>query len=113
MRSEESRPEKVLLGTSGWSYKEWEEIFYPNAKTPKLTYYSRIFRTTEIDSTFYAYPTKGLVFGWAKNTPTGFEFSAKLPKLITHDKRLDLESGVEMDLFDSQIFLRRCKIRTS
>lgn len=88
----------VLLGTSGWSYKEWEKIFYPDSKTPKLTYYSKIFATAEIDSTFYAYPNKGLVSGWARNTPPGFQFAAKIPKLITHDKKLDLEQGIEIDL---------------
>ncbi|MDG6906783.1 MAG: DUF72 domain-containing protein [Nitrososphaerota archaeon] len=98
MKSETNRQENVLIGTSGWSYKEWEKIFYPDAKTPKLSYYSKVFRTAEIDSTFYAYPSKGLVFGWVKNTPESFEFSAKLPKLITHDKKLDLEKGVEIDL---------------
>ena len=80
--------EKVVLGTSGWSYKEWEKVFYPDSKTPKLSYYSGVFSTAEIDSTFYAYPNKGLAFGWARNTPDDFQFSAKIPKLITHDKKL-------------------------
>ena len=86
MKSAVSSLGNVLLGTSGWSYKEWERIFYADTKTPKLSYYSHIFQTAEIDSTFYAYPPKGLVYGWARNTPEHFQFSAKLPKLITHDK---------------------------
>jgi uncharacterized protein YecE (DUF72 family) len=97
-KSKESSFENILLGTSGWSYKEWEKVFYPDSKTPKLSYYSSIFRTAEIDSSFYAYPNRGLAFGWARNTPYAFQFSAKIPKLITHDKRLDLERGVEIDL---------------
>jgi uncharacterized protein YecE (DUF72 family) len=88
----------ISIGTSGWSYKEWEKIFYPDSKVPKLTYYSGIFGTAEIDSTFYAYPTRGLVLGWARNTPPNFEFAAKLPQTITHDKRLDLSKGAEVDL---------------
>jgi uncharacterized protein YecE (DUF72 family) len=88
---------EVYLGTSGWSYKEWVKVFYPSDETKKLSFYSKYFMTAEIDSTFYAYPNKGLVFGWAKNTPDGFLFSAKLPKLVTHDKRLDLEKGVKAD----------------
>lgn len=88
----------VLLGTSGWSYTDWEKILYPDSKTPKLSYYSKIFHTAEIDSTFYAYPNRGLVLGWARNTPPSFRFSAKIPRLITHDKKLDLEQGVEIDL---------------
>jgi uncharacterized protein YecE (DUF72 family) len=88
----------IKIGTSGWSYKEWENVFYPDSKTPKLSFYSGIFATAEIDSTFYANPNKGLVFGWTRNTPKDFQFAVKLPQLITHKKKLDLEQGVEVDL---------------
>ncbi|MBI3859832.1 MAG: DUF72 domain-containing protein [Thaumarchaeota archaeon] len=88
----------LQIGTSGWSYKEWTGVFYPTSATNKLSFYSKIYGTAEIDSTFYAYPSRGLVFGWAKHTPDDFVFSAKLPRLITHDKRLELGSGVEGDL---------------
>lgn len=90
---------ETRLGTSGWSYKEWVKVFYPSDETKKLTYYSSVFNTVEIDSTFYAFPAQGTVYGWEKNTPEGFVFSAKIPKLITHDKRLDLEKGAMADLF--------------
>jgi len=90
---------EVRLGTSGWSYKDWEGPFYPKGEKKKLTYYSRFFSTVEIDSTFYAYPSKGMIIGAAKSTPTDFVFSAKLPKLITHEKALDMQRGVKEDLF--------------
>ena len=90
---------EVRLGTSGWSYKEWEGPFYPKGEKKKLTYYSKFFDTVEIDSTFYAYPSAGMILGTIKNTPPGFVFSAKLPKLITHEKTLDLGRGVREDLF--------------
>ncbi|MDA4128243.1 MAG: DUF72 domain-containing protein [Thaumarchaeota archaeon] len=89
---------ELYVGTSGWSYDEWVGVFYPTSSTTKLTFYSKIFKTVEVDSTFYAYPSKGLVFGWARHTPPDFVFSVKLPRLITHDKRLELEMGVEADL---------------
>ena len=90
---------EVRLGTSGWSYREWEGPFYPKGEKKKLTYYSRFFDTVEIDSTFYAYPSQGMILGAAKSTPPGFSFSAKLPKLISHEKVLDLEKGAKEDLF--------------
>jgi uncharacterized protein YecE (DUF72 family) len=90
---------EIHLGTSGWSYKEWEGPFYPKGEKKKLTYYSKFFDTVEIDSTFYAYPSKGMVLGAARSTPPGFVLSAKLPKLITHEKTLDLERGAKDDLF--------------
>jgi uncharacterized protein YecE (DUF72 family) len=89
----------ILLGTSGWSYKDWEGAFYPEGEKKKLSFYAKFFRTVEIDSTFYAYPSPGMILGANKSTPPGFLFSAKLPKLITHEKSLDIERGVKEDLF--------------
>lgn len=89
---------ELLIGTSGWSYNEWGGVFYPTANTNKLSFYSKIFGTAEIDSTFYAYPSKGLVMGWARYTPDDFLFSAKLPREITHEKNLELGRGVENNL---------------
>ncbi len=87
-----------MLGTSGWSYKEWIGPFYRKKEQRMLTAYSRVFKTVEIDSTFYSYPSKGTAMGWLRYSPTDFIFAAKLPKLITHEKKLDLKRGVEEDL---------------
>lgn len=80
---------KTYVGTSGWSYEDWVGPVYPARSTPKLRYYSSIFGSVEIYSTFYAYPKPAMVQGWIKNTPPGFKFSAKLPQIITHKKRLE------------------------
>ena len=80
---------KTFLGTSGWSYDEWVGLVYPTRSTPKLKYYSSIFSTAEIDSTFYASPKQDMIQGWIRNTPPGFKFSLKLPQLMTHKKRLE------------------------
>lgn len=89
---------EILLGCSGWHYKDWVGPFYKTEGESKLAAYSKVFKTAEIDSTFYAYPTKGMIFGWRKYTKPGFIFTAKLPKLITHKKKLDLKLGVEEDV---------------
>jgi uncharacterized protein YecE (DUF72 family) len=88
----------LRIGTSGWSYREWEDIFYPPGEKSKLSFYTRYFDTVEIDSSFYAYPKKGMIHGLARFTPDDFIFSAKLPKLITHQKKLDMGKGVHADL---------------
>ena len=88
----------LLIGTSGWSYNEWAGVFYPTSSTNKLSFYSKLYKTAEVDSTFYAFPSKGLVLGWARYTPPDFVFSAKLPQLLTHEKKLELSKGVESDL---------------
>ena len=90
--------DNVFLGTSGWSYRDWIGPFYTEKDKSLLGAYSKIFRTVEIDSTFYRYPTKGTVMGWVKYSPEGFIYTAKLPKLITHTKKLDINEGIEDDL---------------
>lgn len=89
---------ELLIGTSGWSYNEWAGVFYPSSTTNKLSFYSRVFKTAEVDSTFYAFPSKGLVLGWSRYTPDDFVFSVKLPQTLTHEKKLELKRGVEADL---------------
>jgi uncharacterized protein YecE (DUF72 family) len=89
---------ELLIGTSGWSYNEWAGVFYPSASTNKLSFYSKVYGTAEVDSTFYAFPSKNIVFGWARYTPQDFVFSVKLPRTLTHDKKLEPKAGVEGDL---------------
>ena len=88
----------LLIGTSGWSYDEWVGPFYAR-KEGMFTQYTKVFGTTEINSTFYSYPSERLVEGWARYAPPGFVFAAKLPQLITHDKWLKLSEGVEDDVW--------------
>jgi uncharacterized protein YecE (DUF72 family) len=90
--------DNIRLGTSGWSYKEWIGPFYKKKEKSMLSAYSKVFKTVEINSTFYRYPSKGMAMGWLKYSPTDFIFVAKLPKLITHEKKLSLVEGVEDDL---------------
>jgi len=89
----------ILLGTSGWFYKDWVGPVYEKEKESKLRTYCNIFKTVEIDSTFYRYPSKGTVMGWTRYSPGDFRFSAKLPKLITHEKMLSIEEEVKDDLY--------------
>ncbi len=88
----------MFLGCSGWSYKEWIGPFYSKNDTSMLRAYTKVFRTAEINSTFYRYPTSKMVMGWARYSPSDFIFSAKLPQTITHKKKLDLKAGVQEDL---------------
>lgn len=85
----------MLLGTCGWSYQEWVGLFYPNNRVSKLPFYAKVFDTVEVDSSFYRMPTKSMVKGWEKATGPSFKFSLKLPKTITHDRKLE---GVEDEL---------------
>jgi len=88
----------IYLGTSGWSYDEWVGPLYETNKDSKLRAYSRVFTTAEIDSTFYAYPSRGTVMGWLRYVSSDFVYAAKLPQLITHKKKLELAKRVDEDV---------------
>ena len=81
---------RALIGTQGWNYPAWVGPFYPQGTRPRdfLRLYARAFGTVEIDSTFYAVPPESTVRGWAERSPPGFVFSLKLPREITHERRL-------------------------
>ncbi len=80
----------IFIGTSGWHYKDWREIYYP--KTLKasqwLPYYSNDFRTTEINSSFYRLPTLETVHAWMSKVPPDFTFSPKFSRFLTQMKKL-------------------------
>ncbi len=90
--------DNIFLGTSGWSYTEWEGSFYEKGEKRKLRAYVRVFNTAEIDSSFYRIPSRGTVIGWERYSPSEFIFTAKLPKAITHDKKLGLNGDFKPDL---------------
>jgi uncharacterized protein YecE (DUF72 family) len=92
---------KFYIGCSGWSYSAWKGPFYPpNLESSEwLKYYSQIFDYVEVDSSFYRIPNQFMVKNWFKKTPDNFRFTAKFPKVITHDKHLvDIDKEVEVFL---------------
>ena len=98
---------ELLLGCSGWSYSDtsdkggWVGVFYPDKNTKRLSYYSQFFNTAEMDSIFYqkfySHMTKGTFIGMVKATPENFQFSVKVPEIITHQKRLEVNKSVMTD----------------
>jgi uncharacterized protein YecE (DUF72 family) len=81
---------KIYIGTSGFGYKEWIGIFYPEKISPKemLRFYSEHFNSVEINNTFYHMPTESILTSWAEQVPDDFIFVLKAPQIITHLKRL-------------------------
>ncbi len=80
----------VLVGTSGYSYKEWKGTFYPEdlPAAKMLSFYADHFNTVEINNTFYRMPVPSMLEKWAKEVPDRFVFILKAPQRITHQKRL-------------------------
>jgi len=91
-------PFNMLVGTSSWSSKDWCGSFYPKSIDPSemITVYSGQLQTVEIDATWYRIPNVKMVEAWKSKTPKDFIFSAKVPRIITHDKYLeDCESELK------------------
>ena len=85
----------ILVGTSGWSYKEWKGSFYP-PKLPAddmLHYYSSRFSTVEVNNSFYRIPSERVLATWAEQVPPEFRFVMKASRRITHNHRLKDEDG--------------------
>jgi uncharacterized protein YecE (DUF72 family) len=80
----------VRIGISGWRYPPWRGIFYPPKLPQKreLAYAANIFRSIEINGTFYSLQRPEYFEAWAAETPDDFVFSVKGPRFITHIKRL-------------------------
>lgn len=86
---------RILVGTSGWSYKEWKGSFYP-ADLPAddmLRHYAGRFSTVEINNSFYRIPREKVLLDWAAQVPPDFRFVLKASRRITHINRLTDEDG--------------------
>jgi uncharacterized protein YecE (DUF72 family) len=81
---------RVLVGTSGWSYKEWKGSFYPPKLAPDemLAFYSSRFTTVEVNNSFYRIPSEKVLASWAEQVAPHFRFVLKASRRVTHNSRL-------------------------
>ncbi|MDQ3702600.1 MAG: DUF72 domain-containing protein [Chloroflexota bacterium] len=81
---------RVLVGTQGFSYDQWEGLVYPVGlpRGRRVAEYARQFALVELDSTYYGTPRPAQVLRWAELTPETFTFTAKVPKQVTQEARL-------------------------
>lgn len=100
----------ILVGASGWSYDDWVGRFYPIELAKKkgmwFSYYAEYFNTVEINSTFYRPPGEFQVRSWITKAPKGFEYSVKMPQLVTHKALVD--GNLENAIFWAASFERAC-----
>jgi uncharacterized protein YecE (DUF72 family) len=88
----------IRVGTAGWSYKDWEGIFYPSGmarrKQHPLGLIARCFDVVEINTSFYGHIKPEIAKLWAKivsDVNPGFVFTAKLHQSFTHSPLAALE----------------------
>jgi uncharacterized protein YecE (DUF72 family) len=80
----------VLIGTSGWQYKDWRGPFYPPdlPQARWLEYYAERFCVQEVNNAFYRLPEASTFAAWAARTPDDFVMVVKVSRFLTHVKRL-------------------------
>src|SRR3954466_3494282 len=87
----------IHVGCSGWVYRHWRGIFYPEGLPQKRWFerYAEEFDTVEINASFYRLPLASTFEGWRDKAPPGFPYAVKVNRFITHMKKLlDCEGAV-------------------
>jgi len=83
-------PGRAHVGCSGWMYKDWRGIVYPERLPQRrwFEHYATLFDTVEINNTFYRLPPASTVQGWAAQAPPGFTYAIKLGAFGSHRMKL-------------------------
>ncbi len=80
----------VLIGTSGWQYRDWRGVLYPPGLAERgwLEYYAGRYGTVENNGTFYRLPATDTFAAWRAKVPEGFVMTVKASRYLTHVRRL-------------------------
>ena len=80
----------VLVGTSGWQYRDWRDVLYPAGLAQRnwLEYYASRYATVENNGTFYRLPGGQTFADWRARTPAEFVMAVKASRYLTHVQRL-------------------------
>src|ERR1700761_2841428 len=81
---------ELHVGCPMWTYAPWQGRYLPKALPPRdrLSAYASWCNAVEGNTTFYATPPVGTVRSWAGQVAPGFRFVLKLPRTVTHERRL-------------------------
>src|SRR3984957_18829560 len=90
---------ELHVGCAMWSHAPWQgrDLPPPLPQRERLRAYANWCNAVEGNTTFYATPAVETVRSWAAQTSPGFRFVLKLPRPVTHERRL--VGGAELDAF--------------
>jgi uncharacterized protein YecE (DUF72 family) len=80
----------IIVGTSGWQYRDWRGRFYPEGLPQRLwlEHYAARFATVEVNNAFYRLPERDTFAKWRARTPDDFCVAVKVSRYLTHIRRL-------------------------
>lgn len=87
----------LRVGCAMWGLREWVGPYFSSAGN-ELAQYATWCNAVEGNTTFYGLPSERAVQSWAEAVPDGFRFAFKLPRSVTHDRRLR-NAGPELAAF--------------
>ena len=104
-RKTEAGEGRLFVGISGWTYKPWRGVFYPEGLAHKreLEYASRRMSSIEINGSFYSLQRPSSYRKWYEETPPGFVFAVKGSRFITHMKKLKEPEAALANFFASGV----------
>lgn len=96
--------DRIFIGTSGWTYDDWQGRFYPDdvRRADRLSFYAQQFNAVEVNATFYRLPTANMIQAWNRRLGGRFRLVLKGSRLITHRQRL-AECGEEVGQFFERV----------
>jgi uncharacterized protein YecE (DUF72 family) len=88
---------RLHVGCAMWTLPAWSGRVVPRGlpARERLRAYAGWCTAVEANTTFYATPSREVVAGWAQQTDPDFRFVLKLPRVVTHERRL---AGVETEM---------------
>lgn len=93
------RKARVYVGCAGWSVTRDAAKHFPSGESHLARYAGRL-SAVEINTSFYRPHQPATYRRWAETVPADFRFSVKIPKWITHDRRLQVEPGEVQTFLD-------------
>jgi uncharacterized protein YecE (DUF72 family) len=93
-----TRVSQIRVGCSGWAYKHWRGLLYPEGLPQRLWFqrYAEEFDTVEINNSFYRLPKPETFDKWREQAPPGFCYAVKANRYLTQAKKLlDCEEPLE------------------
>ena len=80
----------MLIGTSGWQYRDWRGGLYPEGVPQRLwlEHYATRYLTVENNNSFYRLPSREMFAAWRERTPDDFVMTVKASRYLTHVRRL-------------------------
>lgn len=90
MSSAPEAPGRAFIGTSGWNYPGWRDVFYGDCPQRQwLSFLAQRFNAVEVNATFYRLQRRETFARWAAQTPPPFRFAIKAHRYLTHVRCLN------------------------